>query len=180
MFEKAKQLGIPYLRFTGATLSEGSWHYQSVWNVGGGTNMYDAQTRKWGSTTSEGKDIRDAAVSNYFPATFGSNFAIDSTSTVELYEHVEAISVGVGATWFIPLSQKSVERCPNKQAIFRTLRTWENARAANAFTRSIKKQLADPANNWRLVEVNSDNWKLYQMVNEKMTNPVALVRAKGY
>ena len=180
MFERAEQLKIPFLRFTGATLSEGSWHYQSVWNVGGGKNMYDAQTRKWGSTTSEGKDIRDAAVSNYFPATFGSNFEIDSTSTVELYEHVEAISIGAGATWFIPLSQKSVERCPNKQAIFKTLRTWENARAANAFTRTIKKQLANPANNWRLVEVNSDTWKLYRMIKGEMVNPVTLLRAKGY
>ena len=180
MFGRAEHLRIPYLRFTGATLSEGSWHYQSVWNVGGGKNMYDAGTRKWGSTTSEGKDILDAAVSNYFPATFGSNFAIDSTSTVELYEHVEAISVGVGATYFIPLNQISVERCPNKQAIFKTLRTWENARAANAFTRSIKKQLADPAKNWRLVEINSDKWRLYQRINGGMINPVILVRAKGY
>ena len=180
MFERADQLKIPYLRFTGATLSEGSWHYQSVWNVGGGKNMYDAQTRKWGSATSEGKDIRDAAVSNYFPATFGSNFAIDSTSTVELYEHVEAISIGTGATWFIPLNQKSVERCPNKQAIFKTLRTWENARAANAFTRTVKKQLADPAKDWRLIEVNHNQWRLFRMINGEMINPIMLVRAKGY
>jgi len=180
MFERADELRIPYLRFTGATLSEGSWHYQSVWNVGGGKNMYDAETRKWGSTTSEGKDIRDAAVSNYFPATFGSNFAIDSTSTVALYEHVEAISVGVGATYFIPLSQQLAERCPNKQAIFKTLRTWENARAAKAFTRTIKRQLADPTKNWRLVEVNRDKWKLYRMVNGEMINPALLVRAEGY
>ncbi len=180
MFERADALKIPYLRFTGATLSEGSWHYQSVWNVGGGKNMYDAKTREWGSTTSEGKDIRDAAVSNYFPATLGSNFAIDSTSSIELYEHVEAISVGAGATYFIPINQKSVESCPNKQAIFQTLRTWENARAANAFTRTIKKQLVDPAKEWRLVEVNRDHWKLYRMINGLMVNPVGLARAKGY
>ncbi len=180
MFERADALKIPYLRFTGATLSEGSWHYQSVWNVGGGKNMYDAQTREWGSTTSEGKDIRDAAVSNYFPATLGSNFAIDSTSTIELYEHVQAISVGAGATYFIPISQKLVERCPNKYAIFKTLRTWENARAANAFTRKIKKQLADPAKNWRLVEINRNTWKLYQRVNGESRNPIMLTRANKY
>ncbi len=180
MFEKAEALKIPYLRFTGATLSEGSWHYQSVWNVGGGKNMYDAQTRQWGSTTSEGKDIRDAAVSNYFPATFGSNFAIDSTSTVELYNHVEAMSVGAGATYFIPLNQKSVERCPNKNDIFKTLRIWENARAANAFSRTVKKQLSDPAKNWILAEVDKDTWKLYQMIKGVKSNPVILKRAKDY
>jgi len=36
MFERAHSHGIPPIRFTGATLSEGSWHYQSIWNVGGG------------------------------------------------------------------------------------------------------------------------------------------------
>ena len=180
MFEKADELKIPYLRFTGATLSEGSWHYQSIWNVGGGKNMYDAETRQWGSTTSEGKDIRDAAISNYFPATLGSNFAIDSSSTVELYEHVQAISVGAGVTYFIPLNQKTIERCPNKYAIFKTLRTWENARAANAFSRTLKKQLADPAKDWTLVEVDKNTWKLYQKIKGVKTNPVTLKRAKDY
>ncbi len=180
MFERADKLKIPSLRFTGATLSEGSWHYQSVWNVGGGKNMYDTETRQWGSTTSEGKDIRDAALSNYFPATLGSNFAIDSTSTIDLYEHVQAVSVGAGATYFIPLSQKSVERCQNKFDIFKTLRTWENARAANAFPRTIKKHLANPKNNWKLVEINRDTWRLYQRVNGENRNPVILKRAKTY
>ena len=180
MFNRADELKIPYLRFTGATLSEGSWHYQSIWNVGGGNNMYDSDTRQWGSATSEGKDIRDVAFSNYFPATFGSNFAIDSASTVELYNHVQAISVGVGATYFIPLNQKAVERCPHKYDIFKTIRTWENARAANAFTRSIKKQLADPAKNWSLEAVDNNKWKLYELVDGKRTNPIILSRAKGY
>jgi hypothetical protein len=180
MFERADKLKIPYLRFTGATLSEGSWHYQSVWNVGGGKNMYDSDTRQWGSATSEGKDIRDAAVSNYFPATLGSNFAIDSTSTIELYEHVQAISVGAGATYFIPINQKSVERCPNKYSIFKTLRTWENARAANAFSRTLKKQLANPGKNWRLVEINRNTWKLYERISGENRNPIILTRAKGY
>jgi hypothetical protein len=30
MFERAEDLGIPPIRFTVATLSEGSWHYQSI------------------------------------------------------------------------------------------------------------------------------------------------------
>jgi len=181
MFSRADELKIPYLRFTGATLSEGSWHYQSVWNVGGGKNMYDADSRQWGSTTSEGKDIRDVAFSNYFPATFGSNFAIDSNSTVELYEHVQAISVGVGATYFIPLNQKSVETCPHKYEIFKVLRTWENARAANAFPREIKKELADPSKNWKLEKgINENTWTLFQMIDGRKMNPRTLYRAKGY
>ena len=60
MFDQAKKLNLPAdIRFTGAGLSEGSSHYQSVWNVGGGKNIYDADLRVWGSTTSQGKDLRD-------------------------------------------------------------------------------------------------------------------------
>jgi hypothetical protein len=181
MFEKASSHNIPYLRITGATLSEGSWHYQSVWNVGGGTNMYDLKTRKWGSTTSEGKDLRNVAFANYFPATFGGNFGINSTSTADQYEHIEAVSVGVGATYIMPVNQKSIESCPQKYAIFKVIRTWENARAANAFSRSIKKQLADQSKNWSLENgENPDTWKLYQIIDGVKTKPVILRRAKGY
>src|SRR5690606_18424334 len=96
LFDKAATYKLPDLRLMGATLSEGSWHYQSVWNVGGGTNMYDLKLRQWGSSTPQGKDIRDVAYSNYFPATFGINFKIGANSVVEDYEHIQAISVGVG------------------------------------------------------------------------------------
>jgi hypothetical protein len=181
MFDRATVLRIPYLRVSGATLSEGSWHYQSVWNVGGGTNMYDLKTRQWGSTTSEGKDLRNVAFANYFPASFGGNFPVSSSSTVEQYEHIEAISVGVGATYLMELNQKSVESCPQKDAIFKTIRTWEDARAANAFTRDVKKRLADPSKNWVLERGdNNDSWKLYQKINGLKANPITLTRAKGY
>ena len=82
MFEKADKLGLPHIRFTGATLSEGSWHYQSIWNVGGGTNMYDVETREWGSSTSQGKDLRDVTYANFFPVSMGGNFPITANSTV--------------------------------------------------------------------------------------------------
>jgi hypothetical protein len=179
--ERASFHKIPYIRFTGAGLSEGSWHYQSMWNVGGGTNMYDLKTREWGSSTSEGKDIRNVAYASYFPATFGGNFDIDANSTADQYEHIEAISVGVGVTYMLGINQKSVESCLQKNEIFKTIRTWENARAANAFPRHIKKQLADPTKDWTL-EAGSDNntWTLYRKINGKKINPIKLIRARGY
>ena len=181
MHERAAEYKIPYLRISGATLSEGSWHYQSIWNVGGGTNMYDLKTRQWGSTTSEGNDIRNVAYSNYFPATFGGNFGINAASTVEQYEHIQAISVGVGATYLMELNQKSIESCPQKMAIFKTIRTWEDARRANAFPRSIKKQLADPTKNWKLENgADINTWKLYKMVDGVKTEPIVLKRGEGY
>ena len=138
--------------------------------------MYDLKTDQWGSATSEGKDLRDVAFSNYFPATFGSNFGIDSSSTPEEYEHIEAISVGVGVTYLMPLNQKSVESCPRKYEIFDAIRTWENARAANAFPRKIKRELANPETNWHLEQIDKDNWKLYPVINKAKGNAINLTR----
>ena len=166
VFEQAAKHQLPSLRFTGATLSEGSWHYQSIWNVGGGLNIYDADKRVWGSTTSQGKDLRDVTYANFFPSSFGVNFPITATSTVEQYEHIEATAVGYGATYFLKLGQKDVESCPQKYAIFNVIKTWEEARWADAFPQHIKKLLQDPTLSWRL-EKRADNtgWTLHQMEN---------------
>ena len=185
MFDRASLHQIPYLRISGATLSEGSWHYQSVWNVGGGKNMYDLSTDQWGSTTSEGKDLRNVAFANYFPCTFGGNFGIDSSSNTKEYNHIEAISIGQGVTYLMPLNQKSVERCTHKYEIFHTIRTWENARAANAFPSWVKKLLADPTRNWEIMAIDQDHWDLYPISSLKAGSketPINLVRdiAGGY
>ncbi|MCG2462239.1 hypothetical protein K8352_15875 [Flavobacteriaceae bacterium F89] len=176
MFERARSYGIPSIRFTGATLSEGSWHYQSIWNVGGGKNLYDIDTREWGSTTSQGKDLRDVTYANYFPVGMGGNFPINANSTVEQYEHIQAISVGVGTTYSLYLNQKDVESCPQKYEIFKVIRTWENARAANAFPRDVKKLLAKPERNWQLQQVNNNNWKLYPVINKARGPAIDLKR----
>lgn len=181
MFEHAKELGVPYIRFSGATLSEGSWHYQSVWNVGGGRNLYDIDTREWGSTTSQGKDLRDVTYSNYYPVSFGGNFAIRDTSTVEQYEHVEAIAVGYGATYFFSINQNNVESCPQKDQIFAAIRTWEDARRANAFPRWIKKMLRDPSYDWRLEAGGDGNsWTLHRLVNGNKVESFGLKRADDH
>lgn len=182
MFEKAEYHGIDPIRFTGATLSEGSWHYQSIWNVGGGKNLYDVETREWGSTTSQGKDLRDVTYANFFPVGMGGNFPINADSTVEQYEHIQAISVGLGTTYSLYLNQKDVESCPEKDAIFEVIRTWENARAANAFPRYLKKLLVKPDRNWQLEEVDANNWNLYPIVNHTRQEAYKLSRdsAGGY
>lgn len=175
MFERGAAIGVPYIRFTGATLSEGSWHYQSIWNVGGGKNLYDVSTREWGSTTSQGKDLRDVSYANFFPVGMGGNFAIGANSKVEDYEHIQAISVGVGTTYSLILNQKEVEKCPQKEAIFSAIRTWEKARAADVFPRWLKNQLADPNRSWRLEQGKQANtWILYEMIRGEKTNPMLL------
>tara|TARA_R110000868_G_scaffold1635_3_gene13069 strand:- start:8583 stop:10943 length:2361 start_codon:yes stop_codon:yes gene_type:complete len=181
MFERAHSHGIPSIRFTGATLSEGSWHYQSIWNVGGGKNLYDMDTREWGSTTSQGKDLRDVTYANYFPVGMGGNFPINASSTVEQYEHIQAISIGLGTTYSLYLNQKDVESCPEKEAIFKVIRSWENARAANAFPREIKKLLVKPERDWRLLEgKNKDTWILNELKEGKNVGNYVLGRAVNY
>lgn len=166
MFARAKEHGLTDIRFTGATLSEGSWHYQSIWNVGGGKNIYDADLRVWGSTTSQGKDLRDVTYANFFPSSFGGNFPVTANSTVEQYEHIEATAVGYGTTYALKLGEKDVESCPQKYAIFEVIRTWEEARRANAFPAHIRKMLQDPSLSWRLEEkTDKSGWKLYRLKN---------------
>jgi len=92
----------------------------------------------------------------------GGNFPIKAESTVAHYEHGQAISVGVGSTYSLQLNQKDVESCPQKDAIFKAIRTWEKARAANAFPRWLKKELANPANQFHLEERSNDSWQLYK------------------
>lgn len=182
MFARAKQLGIADIRFTGATLSEGSWHYQSIWNVGGGNNLYDPKTREWGSSTSQGKDLRDVSYANYFPVGMGGNFPITEKSTVEEYEHIQAMSVGTGSTYSLKLNQKNVESCPQKDQIFKVIRTWENARAANAFPSWIKQHLVDPTQSFRLEELDANTWNLYRIHTDGTEKKLLakLKRAKGY
>ncbi len=166
MFTRAKELGIPDIRFTGATLSEGSWHYQSIWNVGGGLNMYDAEKRLWGSTTSQGKDLRDVTFANFFPSSFGHNFSVSAHTTVEIFEHIEATAIGYNATYSLNLNPKDVETCLQKYAIFHVIKTWEEARRADAFPTYIKKLLQNPDLSWRLEKkAGKDGWTLYQMEN---------------
>ncbi len=110
----------------------------------------------------------------------GGNFPIKANSTVEQYEHIQAISVGVGTTYSLSLNQKDVESCPQKDAIFNVIRTWEDARAANAFPRWVKKQLADPAKDWTLEKSDNNAWKLYQKIDGVKSNPIILTRDKGY
>ena len=174
LFETAEKEGIHYLMITGSTLSGGSWYYQNIWNVGGGNHMYNNKTRTWGI---EGKDIRNVTFGNYFPATFGGNFAFTPSSTMQEYENIEAISVGLGVTYALELSEESVESCPQKYEIFNAIKIWENARAANAFPPGVKKELQDTSKYFHLEAVNANNWNLY-LVNKEGADKRLFARLK--
>lgn len=177
LFETAHKEGIDNLRVTGATLSGGNWHYHSTWNVGGGEHMYNYKTRSWGI---EGKDLRNVTFGNYFPSSFGGNFALTPSSTIQEYENIEAISVGLGVTYLLQLSEKSVESCPEKYGIFKAVKTWENARSANAFPRSIKMILRNPDRQFHLEQLDNNHWKLYEVKGAGNALLTILTRTAGY
>jgi hypothetical protein len=112
----------------------------------------------------------------------GGNFPINANSKVTDYEHVQAISVGVGTTYSLTLNQKDVESCPQKEVIFKVIRTWENARAANAFPRWVKNELCDPSQNFHLEETDVNHWNLYKANADGSGRKlfVALTRDKAY
>jgi hypothetical protein len=131
--------GGRYLRIMGSTIAEGSWHYMSVCNVGGGDGMFDPARNQWGI---EGKDIRYQWGSSYFPITFGvQEYRGDWT----LYdaENLEAKSMGWNATYMLGMNQNMVEKSAEKEAIFKAFRAWENARKEDVFTKQNKQMLMD-------------------------------------
>ena len=103
---------------------------------------------------------------NYFPTSFGHNFSISPSTTLEQFEHIEATAIGYNTTYSLNLKPQEVEMCPDKYAIFNAIHTWEEARRADAFPTHIKKLLQNPELSWRL-EKNKDGsgWTLYQMEN---------------
>jgi hypothetical protein len=131
--------GGKYLRVMGSTVTEGSWHYMSVCNVGGGSNMFDPVRNHWGT---EGKDIRYQWGSSYFPITFGGQPYRGDWSVYDA-ENLQAKSIGWNATYLLVLDQNIVEKSGEKEAIFKAFRAWEDARRADVFTKETKQKLMD-------------------------------------
>jgi|GEM_PF-151982 len=157
LFDSYHRNGGKYLRVMGSAIQEGSWHYMSVCNVGGGDHMFSPVLNKWGI---EGKDMRYVFESSYFPATFGiQRYQADWN----LYdaENLQAKSIGWNATYMLGLSRQTVEASAEKAAIFSAYRVWENARAANVFTRAHKEKLKDLDYKFHLEQTGSGSFLLY-------------------
>ncbi|HEY3779969.1 MAG TPA: hypothetical protein VGL56_02720 [Fimbriimonadaceae bacterium] len=128
------------LHITGSNVFTGAWEYMNACNVGGGDNMFVATTGRRGI---EGKDIGDGFSNSYFPATFGGQWWHSDWSVYDA-ENLQAKAVGWDATYGFNVSQEVVERSGEKDAIFKTFRAWQDARADGVFSKKIKQQLRDP------------------------------------
>ncbi|QEM03386.1 hypothetical protein DIU31_007565 [Mucilaginibacter rubeus] len=166
LFDSYAKNGGDYLRVMGSAVYEGNWHYMSVCNVGGGNNMFNPVLNQWGI---EGKDMRYVFESSYLPATFG---IVDLQSDWSLYdaENLEAKSIGWNATYMLGLSQHAVENCPEKNNIFKAYRAWENARALNIFTKTVKERLKDLNFKFHLVQNGEKSFVLYPVRETRFTD----------
>jgi hypothetical protein len=157
LFDSYYRNGGKYLRVMGSAVQEGSWHYMSVCNVGGGDHMFSPVLNKWGI---EGKDMRYVFESSYFPATFGIQSYQADWSLYDA-ENLQAKSIGWNATYMLGLSQQTVEASAEKASIFKAIRTWENARAAQVFSKALKEKLKDLDYKFHLEQTGAKSFLLY-------------------
>jgi hypothetical protein len=176
LFESYKQHGGKYLRVMGSAVNEGSWHYMSVCNVGGGDNMFNPIRNKWGI---EGKDMRYVFQSSYLPATFGI-INLNSDWTVADAENLQAKSIGWDANYMLGLSQRSVENCTEKEAIFKAYRTWEDARAADVFTKAVKVRLKDLDYKFHLEKLGERSFLLFPIIENRFVGEPLSVSEHTY
>lgn len=171
MFDVFKQLNGDYLRVMGSAVSEGTWHYMSVCNIGGGNHMFNPVTNEWGI---EGKDIRYVHRSNYFPCTFGIQY-FSPDWTVQVIDNLQSKAIAWDATYMLGISEAVVEKCPNKYELFKTFNAWENARIADVFSAALKLKMQQKENRYHLVQLNDKTWKLYSVsASGKLVKPVVL------
>ena len=135
----AKLTGGMAPRVMGSCVFAGGWEYMSVCDVGGGNNMFDPILNRWGI---EGKDLRYGFGNSYFAPSLGGQ-SLHSDWSVYDAENIQAKAIGWNATFVLGLSEDTVERCGEKQAIFKAFHTWEDVRDAGLFTDAIKTKLRD-------------------------------------
>ncbi|NLR78002.1 hypothetical protein [Chitinophaga eiseniae] len=176
LFDTYHSLGGGYLRVMGSGISEGSWLYMSTNNVGGNNNMYNPITDAWGI---EGKDIRNLSLSNYLPCTFGIQ-DFQANWTFRQADILQSRAIGWNAMYMLGLSESAVESCKDKIQFFQTFRAWENARKANVFSHTLKKEMREESNHFHLEQIDANTWKLYRVdVSGKWSTPKILTASNA-
>jgi hypothetical protein len=161
----AKLSGGRFPRVTGSCVFAGAWEYMNVCDLGGGNNMFNPINGRRGI---EGKDVGSGFSSSYFPATFGFQDWLSDWSVYDA-QNLQAKAIGWNATYGLNISQEVVERSGEKDAIFKFFRVWENARAANVFTKEQKQQLKDPDYKFNLEQIGEKSFVLTPVKEVRIT-----------
>lgn len=154
-------------RVMGSCVFSGGWEYMSVCNVGGDNNMFDPVGNRWGI---EGKDIRNGFANSYFPATFGIQSYHADWSAFDA-ENLQAKSIGWDATYMLGLNQNTVEKSGEKEVIFKAYRAWEEARAAQVFTKATKQRLRDLTLKFHLERTGATSFLLSPVKETTLNEP---------
>lgn len=151
--------GGKYPYIGGSCVFPGAWEFWNACNVGGGNNMFDPVSGKWGI---EGKDIRNAWSASWYPPTFGIQ---GWNSAWSLYEAETLMSMAAAwdATFSLSTSQEAIDKTPAKEEIFRSFRAWQEARERRLFSAAQKEKMKDSSIKFHLEKTPQGEFLLHTL-----------------
>ncbi len=158
-----KLTGGKYPYVGGSCVFPGAWEYWNSCNVGGGNNMFDSVSGKWGI---EGKDIRNAWDASWYPPTFGIQ---GWNSNWSLYDAETLMSMAVAwdGTFALSTSQDAIDKTAAREAIFKSFSAWQEAREKQLFTQAQKEKLRDSSVKFHLEKTADGSFVLHTVTRGK-------------
>lgn len=101
---------------------------------------------------------------NYLPNMLGW-FSLTPETSIEDIEWMLAKGAGYNAGFALSARYNALKGNPNTDKILETIRIWENARLAKAFTEEQRKDLRDVSKEFRLREMADNDWRLTSFQN---------------
>lgn len=143
------------------------WHIFTRFNWG----------EPWGAATREGQlewrlSNQRYFARNFIPPMLGW-FLIRSASerfeatTPDEIEWVLSKAAGFGAGFALVADMAVLRRNGNSEALLKTVREWEAARQAGAFTPEQRERLCEPRGDWHLESTGEGSWRLYPVARSK-------------
>jgi len=163
LFDTYHKLTGNYPYVGGSCVFAGAWEYWISCNVGGGDNMFNPFSGKWGI---EGKDIRNAWEASWYPPTFGLQ---GWNSRWSLYDAETLMSMAVAwdATFALSTSQEAIDKTAAKEAIFKSFSAWQEARERQLFTKAQKEKLKDSSVKFHLEKTTAGTFLLHTVTHSK-------------
>ena len=164
LFESYHKLtGGNYPYVGGSCVFPGAWEYWISCNVGGGDNMFNPSSGKWGI---EGKDIRNAWEASWYPPTFGIQ---TWNSRWSLYDAETLMSMAVAwdATFALSTSQEAIDKTAAKEGVFKSFSAWQEARGKQLFTKAQKEKMKDSSVKFHLEKTADGSFVLHTVTRGK-------------
>lgn len=171
LFEKFHEYGGNELRVMGSGIMYGNWLYMGNGNIGGGNNMFNPVTNKFGI---QGKDERNGNINNFLCPTFGIQY-FSPDWDVQTIENLQSKAVAWNATYMLYMSEDAAEKCPDKANVFNAFRTWEEARRIGIFPDDLKEEMKGEENRYHLTRDDESTWTLFKVSpSGEYTQPLTL------